>query len=46
MALIALALDGHAEDICRALQEGEVMLDKLIVRLAVHLDTPKGLPSP
>ena len=37
-ALVAVALDRHAEQVRRALQEGEVVLDELVLRPAVDLE--------
>ena len=44
VALMALALDGHAEDVGRSLQEGEVVLDELVLRPAVHLEHAERAP--
>ena len=30
VALVPLALNGHAEDVCRALQEGEIVFNEFI----------------
>ena len=41
IVLVAVALDRHAEDVRRALQEGEIMLDELVLRPAVDLEHPE-----
>ena len=46
IALVALALDRHAENVRGALQEGEVMLDELVLGPAVHLEHPERPASP
>jgi hypothetical protein len=35
---VPLAFDRHAEEVCRALEEGEVMLDEFVVTPAVDLE--------
>ena len=41
IVLVAVALDRHAEDVRRALQEGEIVLDELVLRPAVDLEHPE-----
>ena len=43
VTFITLALNCHAEDVCGPLQEGEIVFDKFIVRLAVDLQNAKRL---
>ena len=41
IVLVTVALDRHAENVRRALQEGEIMLDELVLRPAVDLEDPE-----
>jgi hypothetical protein len=45
-AVLPLALDCHAKYVGGALQKCEVMGCELVLRSAVDLETPNGLPSP
>src|SRR6202042_2660043 len=46
ITLMPLTLDRHPQDIRGALEEREIMLDKLIFRSAVDLQYSEGLPVP
>ncbi len=40
--LIQLLLNGHPEDVCRALQEGYVVLAELAFRCAIYFQYAEG----